>query len=156
MVDFMSRTLPALRLGEARIGALTVGRQRFGRDRNQQVVPGTDRVTAQIVRCAHGRDRRVVFLCDLGNRFAVADFVTFPAHAFAMRNACKRCGEIVGGLDRHYKPMRAVRIGRPAVVARVIGVHGVDVDASEFGSQREVELRFDVGNHKLRFIDNTR
>ena len=48
--------------------------------------------------------------------------------------------------------MRTLRVRRPAVVARVVGVHGVDLDPGEFGGQGEIELGFDIGDDELRFV----
>ena len=50
--------------------------------------------------------------------------------------------------------MRAGRISGPAVVARVVGIQCVEIDAGEFGGKREIELPADIGQGKLRFITN--
>ena len=50
--------------------------------------------------------------------------------------------------------MRTGGVGRPAVVTGVVGVHGVDIHAREFGGEGEIELRFDVGDDELRLVED--
>ena len=50
--------------------------------------------------------------------------------------------------------MRSGRIGRPAVVARVVGIQRVEIDAGKFSGKRKIELPADIGHGKLRLITN--
>ena len=152
MFDLVGRVWSILRLRKPDIGTLAVGAKRLGRDRNHQVVPGPNHIAAQIVRRANRSYRRVVLQRDLGNCLVVADLVALPAHAFVGRHDGQRRAERVGDRDGHDEAVRAMRIGRPAVVARVEGIHGVDIDTGELGRQRQVDLRAGVHDHKLWLV----
>ena len=156
MLDLVLGPLAILCFRQARIGTLAVRRKWLGRDRNQQVVAGTNRVAAQVIGGTNGCDCCVVFIGNLRDGFAVLDLVTLPAHAFLCRYLGECCGKLVGNVHWQDEIVWTLRVGRPAVVARVKRVHRVDIDAGEFGSQREIDLRADVGDDELRFIGDAR
>ena len=62
--------------------------------------------------------------------------MAFPADAVVVGNLRKRGRKRVGSLDGHHQPVRACRVGGPAVVAGVVGVNSVDLDARELGRER--------------------
>ena len=100
VLNLVAGTLAVLCLGEPCVGAFAVCRQRFRCHRDEQVMPGPDRVATQIVGGANLCNRRVVFQCDLGDRFAVLYFMALPADAFLRRYIRKRRIECVGARPR--------------------------------------------------------
>ena len=152
MFHLAAGTLSILRLCEPRIGALAVGGQRFGGHRDKQVVPGPDRVAAEVVGFANLGHRRVVLTGDLGNRLAALYLVALPAYAVVCGNVLQCRRKRIGCRNGHYQPVGACRVGGPAVVAGVVGVHGIHIDARQFGGECEIELRADIGHDELHFV----
>lgn len=122
------------------------------------MIAGPDDVAGDIVDVAQHTWRCVVAFGNLAECFATCDFVPGPANLFGNIDGseCRARAGLIG--DRNQNTMGAIGIRCPAVDAGIQFVHGINGEATEFGSQCDINLafRFDRGEVGLVVDDRQR